>query len=143
MDKRLVFLSASSQPDFAAVLLVPCIIILFVLGVIRWIKKERTVEEMEGIWYCRELKIQISLSDPNNAFLMKNGERIQCRCDACATKHNIGMLDMYCREWEHPRYKHGKTLFRADILSYSEMTMDIYDRKTRRKYTFVRTDKIG
>ena len=98
---------------------------------------------MEGIWYCSELKMQISLSDPNNSFLMEDGERIRCRCNAFYVKYYYGMIELYCQEWEHPRYKHGKTLFAGKIEKYSEMSMVVYDQKASRKYTFMRTDKIG
>ena len=99
--------------------------------------------KMEGIWYCSELKMQISLSDPNGSFLTEEGERIRCRCNAFPVKYYYGMIELYCWEWEHPHYKHGKTLFSGKIKKFEEMSMVVYDRKSNRDYTFMRTDKVG
>ncbi len=142
-DILCIHLTITSQTDYSTTVFLVSFSVLFVLAIIFWVRKIRAVEEMYGIWYCRELKIQISLTDPNNTFLMQSGEKIQCRCEIEATKHNVGMIDVFCREWEHPRYKYGKTLFRADVLQYNERSLVVYDRKAHREYTFVRTDKIG
>ena len=143
IDKLCVHLTIPSQPDYSTTVFLVFFPVLFVVAIVWWVRKIRAVEEMDGIWYCRELKIQISLADPNNAFIMQSGEIIQCRCEKEATKHNIGMIDVFCREWKHPCYKYGKTFFRADILQYNEMSLVVYDRKAHWEYTFVRTDKIG
>ena len=99
IDKLCIHLTIPSQPDYSTTVFLVFFPVLFVVAIVWWVRKIRAVEEMDGIWYCRELKIQISLADPNNAFLVQSGEKIQCRCEKEATKHNIGMIDVFCREW--------------------------------------------
>ena len=142
MGKLWILLSAA-QPDYSTTVSLICFPILFVLAIIWWVRKKRFIDEMEGIWYCAELKMQISLTDPDNAFVMENGERIQCRSEVSTTQYKIGYLLVLCRVCNHPGYKQGQTLLAADINRYSEMRMVVRDRKKRREYTFVRTDKMG
>ena len=134
---------ASLQPNQATLIEVILLICFFVIGIVSLFAKIRDVESREGIWYCKELKMQISLTDPNNSFLMCNDGKICCRCEMHYAKHTRGILEVYCQEWEHPEYKHGKMLFTAQVQEYSEMSMVVSHRKTKKEYTFVRTDKVG
>ena len=68
---------------------------------------------------------------------------IRCRCNAVVTKYDYAMVELYCQEWDHPRYKHGKTLFAGRIKKFGEMSMVVHSSKANRKYTFMRTDKTG
>ena len=137
------FFLKAAQPNYSTTVFLISFPILLILAIIWWVRKKRFIEEMEGIWYCAELKMQISLTDPDNAFVMENGERIQCRSEVSTIQYKIGYLLVLCREWNHPGHKYGQTLLAADIERYSEMRMVVRDRKKRREYTFVRTDKIG
>lgn len=134
-------LALSLEPGFWKIILILSIFGISIAGSIRQIRDRE--DKLEGIWYCRELKMQVSLSDPNGSFLTEGGVRIRCRCNAFPVKYYYGMIELYSQEWEHPRYKHGKTLFAGRIEKYSEMSMVVHDLKTNREYTFMRTDKIG
>ena len=138
-----IFSTVSIQPVLGTVIQWVCILGFFAFCIIGLFTKIRDVESREGIWYCKELKMQISLTDPSNTFMMIDGERIQCRCEMYYVKHTQGILEVYSNEWEHPGYKHGKTVFAAEVQTYSEMSMVVQHRKTKKEYTFVRTDKVG
>lgn len=135
------FFALFVEPTFWKLIMVLGIFCLVIAGSITQIRDRE--DRLVGIWYCSELKMQISLSDPNGSFVTEDGVRIRCRCNAFPVKYYYGMIELYSQEWEHPRYKHGKTLFTGRIEKYSEMSMVVLNLKTKQEYTFMRTDKIG
>ena len=132
--------SQSNQATLVEIILMICFFAFCIAGLFL---KIRDVESREGIWYCKDLKMQVSLTDPNDSFLMHDGAKIRCRCEMYYAKHTRGILEVYSNEWGHPEYIHGKMIFKAQVQEYNEMSMVVYHRKTKNKYTFVRTDKIG
>lgn len=134
------FMPVSAQPGFGVVAVLVGTLGFFCLIIWGLTSKTRDNEAMEGVWYCKELQMQISFTDPRDAFLMQNGVKIQCRSDTYVAKYH-DILELYCQEWELPGLAHGKTLFTAEIRQYKDLSMVVYDRKAGREYTFVRTDK--
>lgn len=137
---RNAFYDISIQHTIGVLLILAGVVGFFTFGIIVIYKQYKTAESMEGVWYCRELKLQVSLDDYQNAFFMENGEKILCKCYLSGNGKN---LDVYCREFEHPKYRNGKTILAAEVRHYENMSMRVYDRKTWQEYTFARTDKIG
>lgn len=129
----------SAQHSIGTILLWAGIIGFFVLVIVMLVKQQKAFEEWEGVWYSRELNMQISFTDPKNSFLMQNGEKIRCYCDRFQDKRYHGIIEVYCQEFDHPVYRHGKTLFKANIISLNENTMIV---KECQEYTFVRTDIV-
>jgi len=137
---RSAFYDVSLQHTIGVLLRNMAIVGFFVFVIIGIYKQYKKAASMEGIWYCQELKLQVSLDDYQNAFFMDNGEKILCKCYLSGNGRN---LDVYCREFEHPKYRNGKTILGAEVRHYEDMSMRVYDRKTWQEYTFVRTDKVG
>ena len=134
-------LTVFAEPGFWKLVIILGLFGLIIAGSITQIRDKE--DKLVGIWYCSELKMQVSLSDPNGSFLTEDGVRIRCRCNAFPVKYYHGMIELYSQEWEHPCYKHGKTLFAGRIEKYDGMYMVVHDLKANQKYTFMRTDKIG
>ena len=136
---RNAFYDISIQHTIGVLLTLAGVVGFFTFGIIVIYKQYKTAESMEGVWYCRELKLQVSLDDYQNAFFMENGEKILCKCYLSGNGKN---LDVYCREFEHPKYRYGETIFVGDVRNYENMSMRVFGRRSRREYTFVRTDKV-
>ena len=93
-------------------------------------------EPEEGIWFCEELQIQLEYPE-EHAFIIEDGERIQC---CCGSDRGMKEIQVYCDEWEHPKYHHDELLFRAEIKKLTDATMIVSDLLTEQEYIFVRTD---
>ena len=137
---RNVIYDSSWQHSIETVLLIMGIIGLFAFVIWGIWKQDQELESMEGVWYCAELNMQVSLDDYQNAFFLDNGEKVWCKCYLSVSK--ITVLEVFCREYEHPQYRHGKTIFVGDVKHYDGMSMRVYGRRSRREYMFVRTDKV-
>ena len=137
---RNAFYDISKQHTIGTIMFLAGLVGFCVFVIIGIYKQYNAVVSMEGVWYCRELKLQISLNDYQNAFFMENGEKILCKCYLSGNGKN---LDVYCREFEHPKYRNGMTILAAEVKHYGDMSMRVYDRKSLQEYAFVRTDKIG
>ena len=137
---RNVIYDISTQHRIGAILKFTAFMGILALIFVCIYKQSKKVETWDGVWYCEELKMQISLVDYQNAFFMDDGEKIQCKCYLS----NLGdALEVFCNEREHSRYRFGKTIFVAEIKQYEDMLMRVIEKESRREYTFVRTDKIG
>ena len=137
---RNVIYDISWQHNIETVLMLLGIIGFFAFAIWITLKNDQRIAAMEGTWYCEELMIQVSFDDYHNAFWMDNGEKIWCSCYIASSREG-DILEVYCREYEHPRYRHGKTILKVEIRQYRDTSMVVYGWKSRREYTFVRIDK--
>ena len=137
---RNIVYDISAQHSFFAILEFLGAIGFLAVVIILVCKRSDEIASRDGIWYCSELKMQISLDDYENAFFMDSGEKV--RCKSYLSLNRTCVLQVFCREYEHPKYRYGETIFVGDVRNYENMSMRVFRRRSRREYTFVRTDKV-
>ena len=97
-------------------------------------------EPEEGVWFCKELQMQLSYEKGIQSFLVENGEKIIC---SCGSDRGVQYLFVTNYDMSHPCYSFDEELFTARIISLSETEFLVYDEQAERYYTFLRIDPVS
>ena len=89
----------------------------------------------DGVWYCDELKMQLSFSKQYHSTVIIDGEELQC-----AWRNDIGSCDIYvlCQETENQQHALGELLLWIEYVSMGEETYAVRDHNTGETYIFIR-----
>lgn len=92
----------------------------------------------EGIWYCEELKMQLSFED-DSSYAVVNGEAISCIWENDRGSDVIGIL---CQDQNVEAHGLGDTIFWGYQLELTDDKYIVCDGVTGIAYTFTRINPI-
>ena len=92
----------------------------------------------DGVWYCEELKIQLSFDDNQDTFMEKDGIKIRCRWE---NHPNSPELLVLCQGSNTFGYKLGDVVFSGQFIELTNNKLVVEDSQTGEQYTFIRQDE--
>ena len=92
----------------------------------------------EGIWYCEELKIQLSFED-DSSYTVVNGRSISC---TWGNDRGSDVIMVLCQEPNIEEYRLGDTVFWGHYVHLTDDEYIVSDGTTSVEYTFERIDPI-
>ena len=99
---------------------------------------------IDGMWYCEELKLQLSFENVYDSFLIVDGKKIPC---SYSNEHGTGIIDVSFLDDSFHAFDYDQIFFtgRCDYWDEEKMIvtewLDTEGNKKGNQYTFVRVDK--
>ena len=89
----------------------------------------------DGVWYCDELKMQLSFSKQYQSTVSIDGEELQCACI-----NDIGSDGIYvlCQESDNQVYALGELIVWLEYVSLDGEAYTVKDHNTGETYIFMR-----
>ena len=92
----------------------------------------------EGIWYCRELQIQISGDRPVDCWIISEGEKIQC---TWGSDRGSKWMSVGCQDPKTERYHMGEVVFGGEFVSLDDNALMILEPVSNKEHTFIRVEE--
>lgn len=92
----------------------------------------------EGIWYCRELQIQISCDNLEDCWILSEGEKIQC---TWGSDKGSSWMSVCCQEETSEAYQLGQEVFGGEFVSLEDNRLVIREPVSGKAFTFIRAEE--
>lgn len=98
---------------------------------------EYTFFPEDGEWYCDELQLLLSFSNPNNCYVKVNDEMIRC---AAGSDKGSSWLSVGCQDTDSNYYALGEEVFGGEFIYLDDEQLILFDPENNMQYIFIRTD---
>lgn len=89
----------------------------------------------DGVWYCKELLLQLSYEPGSTCFVVEDGQAIVC---ACGSDRGSKWIYVFCQDAEQSKYHMGELLFSMQIVSLNDTELVVVEENANHEYVFRR-----